>query len=125
LLSRLLEAAWRGTRHYARQREFHEAAALRVPFRELGLAIGLSALSFVAETIEAAPAYFAHRSDLRSLLEALEPYAALGPALASFWLDPENRRAHTWLGHLDINEVMLASALAPDGVLTLRAPKSE
>lgn len=120
LLSRLLEAAWLGTRHYARQREYREAAALRVPFRELGLAIGLAALRPIAETVESAPSYFAHRSEVRSLLDALQPYAALGPALVAFWLDAEHRRARTWLEHLDINEVMLASGLAPDGVLMLR-----
>jgi hypothetical protein len=35
----------------------------------------------------------------------------------SFWVDPGHRRAGTWVEHLDINEVMLATSLAPDGCL--------
>lgn len=125
LLLRLLEAVLLGTRYYAQQREFQGPAARRIPFRELGLAIGLSALAPITALLEAGATVFAQRSTLRGLLDALATYAPLGPFLLSFWLDAEHRRAPTWREHLDINEVMLASALAPDGVLLMlpfRAP---
>jgi len=36
-----------------------------------------------------------------------------------FWLERTNREANTWTEHRDINMVMLATSLAPDGYLTL------
>jgi hypothetical protein len=43
----------------------------------------------------------------------------LGEAIEKFWLDPQNRTAESWTGHQDINSVMLATSLAPDGFLKL------
>ena len=39
--------------------------------------------------------------------------------IEAFWRDPANRRSNTWTEHRDINEVMLATSLAPDGYLML------
>ena len=36
-----------------------------------------------------------------------------------FWLENANREAESWRAHRDINMVMLATSLAPDGYLTL------
>jgi hypothetical protein len=36
-----------------------------------------------------------------------------------FWLDGTNREANSWTEHRDINMVMLATSLAPDGYLAL------
>jgi hypothetical protein len=41
----------------------------------------------------------------------------LQDAITHFWLDPESRATALWREHQDINEVMLATALLPDGVL--------
>ena len=35
--------------------------------------------------------------------------------IEGFWCKEENKRAASWLEHLDINVVMLATSLAPDG----------
>jgi hypothetical protein len=43
----------------------------------------------------------------------------LAQTIEKFWLDPRNRESETWAGHRDINMVMLATSLAPDGYLTL------
>ncbi|MGD9082806.1 MAG: hypothetical protein PVJ50_06225 [Desulfobacterales bacterium] len=43
----------------------------------------------------------------------------MGEAIEKFWLDPKNRRAKSWTEHQDINSVMLATSLAPDGYLKL------
>ena len=48
-------------------------------------------------------------------------YAQLRTELESFWRDPGHRRSRTWLEHADINDVMLATSLAPDGFLVLHA----
>ena len=39
--------------------------------------------------------------------------------IESFWLPPEHRRVRTWLDHEDINDVMLATSLVPEGFLVL------
>jgi hypothetical protein len=40
-------------------------------------------------------------------------------AIEGFWLDPRTREATTWKEHEDINAVMLATSLAPEGYLAL------
>jgi hypothetical protein len=37
--------------------------------------------------------------------------------IEQFWLDGKNREASTWTEHREINMVMLATSLAPDGFL--------
>jgi hypothetical protein len=39
--------------------------------------------------------------------------------IQSFWLDRRNRAVRSWTDHREINMVMLATSLAPDGYLTL------
>ena len=43
----------------------------------------------------------------------------LGDKHGEAWENPEHRKAGTWSEHLDINEVMLATRLAPGGFLDL------
>ena len=97
----LLAAADEGLYRQERLGETSLPAARRLAFRELGLAIGLAATRRARR------------------LAALEPYAPLGEALVAFWRDGAHRANATWAEHRDINEVMLATALAPDGYLEL------
>jgi hypothetical protein len=101
----LLAAALDGLRHYVRQNDLHQASSARLAFRELGLGIGLHAVDLM--------------TDPRALLDALRPYVALGSAIESFWDDRAHRANPTWSSHRDINEVMLATSLAPEGLLVL------
>jgi hypothetical protein len=55
----------------------------------------------------------------RARVDALELYRPLGPTIEAFWLDRQSRRTRLWAEHRNINEVMLATRLAPDGFLTL------
>ena len=50
-------------------------------------------------------------------LERLAEVAPVRAEIESFWLRPDHRRAPTWLEHEDINDVMLATSLAPQGFL--------
>ncbi len=52
-------------------------------------------------------------SDLDSILE----YHPLAERIKRFWADPGSRRSSTWTGHEDINSVMLATSLVPEGFL--------
>ncbi len=60
---------------------------------------------------------------VRKQLEALSGHAALREQIESFWLAPGHQRSPTWTDQLDINEVMLATSLAPDGCLVLPAAR--
>ena len=46
-------------------------------------------------------------------------YAPLGDIIETFWLDPSNSKAGDWTAHRDINKVMLATSLAPEGYLSV------
>jgi hypothetical protein len=39
--------------------------------------------------------------------------------IENFWLEPKSRESETWTAHHDINRVMLATSLAPDGFLKI------
>jgi len=55
------------------------------------------------------------------LLEALGQYDPLVNGIVTFWLDRLHRLGVTSSEHRDIDEVMLATALAPAGYLTSTA----
>ena len=115
MLEATLAAALAGLDQYAGwnlQTPLH--ARRRLAFRELGLAIGLAAVERLSAI--ASPA-------LRPLVAEVERYAPLRNALEAFWLQPENQRSETWLEHADINTVMLATSLLPDGFVSLLNPR--
>ncbi len=109
LLERLLDAALTGLQHYAQSGELRMPARYRLAFRELGLAIGLHGV----ERLHAAS------PKQRTQLQVLMEYLPLRDEIEAVWLDPEQQRVATWMEHQDINEVMLATSLAPDGLLVL------
>jgi hypothetical protein len=91
----------------------------RLAFRELGLSIGLRAVKRMQTLLESSPRAFDSRLSLRAHIEGLRPYLPLIDVIERFWLQPENRNSRAWRDHEDINAVMLATSLAPDGYLAL------
>jgi hypothetical protein len=89
-------------------------------FRELGLAIGLAAAGAMEDAARLAPEHFPGSPGARQALARLAPYVPLRAEIESFWLAPDHRRVASWLEHEDINDVMLATSLAPEGFLVLR-----
>jgi len=59
---------------------------------------------------------------LKAQLGAFMQYAYLREHIENFWLYPEHRKSESWIEHQNINEVMLATSLAPDGILELLTP---
>jgi hypothetical protein len=106
LLVRLLEAAALGLRGYLGQRSLAQPPEFRLPFRELGLSIGLHAAEHVDRTIP--------RGTI-PVLDRLNEHFSLADAIEQFWLDPTHH-VGTWHDHLDINRVMLATSLLPTGL---------
>jgi len=49
----------------------------------------------------------------------LTRYEPLIGIIDNFWLERISRETKSWMDHRDINMVMLATNLAPDGFLTL------
>jgi hypothetical protein len=111
MAERLLGAAHSGLVHYLQGGELRLPARHRLAFRELGLAIGLHA----AQRMQAGAT-----AGQRAPLKALAPYLPLAGDIEAFWLDPAHRSEAAWLEHRDINEVMLATSLAPEGYLDIR-----
>lgn len=120
LLQDILEAVLVGLSIFTRDNSMHLPALHRLAFRELGLSIGLQAIARIETLVSIRPDLCRNEPRLASLLGALRTYLPLQEQIEEFWLDPENREASSWLDHLDINMVMLAASLAPEGYLDLQ-----
>lgn len=115
LLADLLVAGARGLSFYAKTDSLHYPAAYRLAFRELGLAIGLHAAERLEEMFRSRPGLVAHQDNLASRLREILQHRPLRDRIEGFWLSPENQSAPSWTEHQDINTVMLATSLVPDG----------
>jgi hypothetical protein len=121
LLDDLLDATLRGLRSYARRANLGAPARTRLGFRELGLALGLEAARRARQRLEQRPDAVGAPDELARGIDALLEFERLGAQIESFWLDAGHRQSPTWTEHRDINEVMLATRLAPSGYLDLFA----
>lgn len=119
VLEALLVAALQGLSHYACQDDLGHPASRRLAFRELGLAIGLSAVELIERETEIEHRHLSRRAAVRERIEALKPYVTLGSEITSFWRDPKHRETRTWSEHREINEVMLATSVVPTGFLVM------
>jgi hypothetical protein len=113
LVVALLDAALAGLRHYLDTVDLRAPAGARLAFRELGLAIGLAAVSM----LQADPFVGALDAPARVMVAEVVQFLPLRDEIEAFWTDVDHRRTSTWLEHADINEVMLATSLAPEGFL--------
>lgn len=104
LLTRLLSSALEGMAQFASANGLGRPALARLPFRELGLAIGLHTLQRLSEeaTLPSADV---------ELLEAMRPALELGSEIDAYWLEPGHRTSSSWLEHRELNEVTLAASL--------------
>jgi len=91
-------------------------ASMRIPFRELGLSIGLKAAKKLQKLVVNEPK-LSSDTKLRSSIESLTIYSWLIDEIEGFWLKPVNMESRSWKTYEDINRVMLATSLAPDGFL--------
>jgi hypothetical protein len=115
----LLESSLASLDTYMLDRFLSFPVEYRLPFRELGMAVGLHAVERIGRLMEEKPNMFDKNHPVCSQIKYLRRFIPLGEGIEKFWLDPQNRRAETWTEHLDINSVMLATSLAPDGYLKL------
>ena len=108
MIDGLLQASWMGLGAITGSGEIGSrrgpgSADYRLAFRELGLSIGLHAAS---------------RMDNNNKAKRLVgKYGKLADDIETFWLNPKHQATNTFQDYLDINEVMLATSLDPDGFL--------
>jgi hypothetical protein len=117
LLQDLLESSLASLNTYLLDRFLSFPVEYRLAFRELGMAIGLHAVERIDGLMEEKPDVFHKNHPVYSQIKDLRRFARLGEAIEEFWLDSRNRTAKTWTEHQDINRVMLATCLVPDGYL--------
>ncbi|MEM1515083.1 MAG: hypothetical protein QXT26_07160 [Thermoproteota archaeon] len=89
-------------------------ASMRLAFREAGLSIGLKAAERLLNLIENSDLLRCD-SEVCSLAKSLVDYKWISNKIESFWLNPSNIKSRSWVEHKDINMVMLATSLIPDG----------
>ena len=89
----------------------------RLAFRELGLSIGLRAVRRTRERLDRDPAAPSALPYLPGSPDRLRRHDGLVETIEGCWLDPAHRADANWQAHEDINAVMLATSLAPEGYL--------
>ena len=109
LLEAILTGAHQGLRSFQASGALNLPANHRLAFRELGLSIGLQGIE---------PMYARQLpASIVLKLDALRTFEPLHSHIERLWLQPAVRRTETWMNHDDINNVMLATSLVPDGFL--------
>jgi hypothetical protein len=119
LIEELLDSSLLGFESYSKNNSLKLPADYRLAFRELGLAIGLKAVEKLKGLIEENSDLFNKKHPLNLLIETLMQYVPMREIIEKFWLERKNRKVNSWTEHRDINMVMLATSLGPDGYLTL------
>lgn len=119
LCEAILRAASSGLQHYQHTGEWRQPATHRLAFRELGLAIGLKSVRLMGEAAAKHDLRLLTHPAARASLQAIREALLLGDEIESFWRNRSHRHGGGWIEHEDINEVMLATCLVPEGMLVL------
>jgi hypothetical protein len=121
LIEILLDSSLQGLNLYMSTRSLEGPARYRLAFREFGLSIGLRAVERTARLTGQNLNVFKRKERLHTLIEALMRYEPVADQIEKFWLEDAHREAGTWRDNRDINVVMQATSLAPEGYLTIQA----
>ena len=119
LLGLVVGAASNGLARYLARQPFSRPPGERLAFRELGLAIGLQAVPRLWCVLERDAASLDAQPALRMAMDMLVGQVPLARTLIDTWREVERAPVASWRAHEDINAVMLATALLPDGYLEL------
>jgi hypothetical protein len=117
LFGTVLESSLRSLQYFDRS-TLSLPADYRLAFRELGLSIGLLAVQKLQRMAGQHPEVL-KKLPARLDMESFSRFVHLSEAINAFWLEDKNRKSPTWSEHRNINMVMLATSLAPDGYLSV------
>ncbi|MBS7609202.1 hypothetical protein KEJ19_01350 [Candidatus Bathyarchaeota archaeon] len=115
LVNNLLKCSEESLEAYVLEDQLELPASYRLAFREFGLSIGLRAVERLKMLMGQRQNLFDKHS--KSLIEDLFQYVPLANKIQKFWL--KNKGCESWRKHHDINMVMLATSIIPDGYLKL------
>lgn len=121
LLLKLIRDTLTGLKSYD-SKKLTVPAGYRLAFREFGLSIGLQAVKQIRVAMNACTGDSTVKlssliaNDIDQILE----YYHLVNVIHEFWGKESNRSQRTWKDHLDINMVMYATSLLPDGFISLK-----
>jgi len=119
LLHDTLEDSGMGLSFYTKTNHLNISANYRLAFRELGLAIGLKAIARMEDFMKDHFDLFSPQNVWELQIESLKEYVNLISLIERFWLIPANQQSESWKQHVNINQVMLGTCLAPDGFLLI------
>ena len=119
MLSTLLHFAKKGLDSFVLEDVLHYPAEYRLAFRELGLSIGLQTIKKMMLMIKEHPGDFPQQQSLILQLREISSHLPLQENIENFWQTAANQKSKTWTKHIDINNVMLATSLGPNGYLLL------
>ena len=74
-------------------------AGYRLPFRELGLSIGLSGAELLQVWIKENPSLLGRQDVLQRQVNSLVRLGTIRNSIEQFWMRDTNRQADTWTGH--------------------------
>jgi hypothetical protein len=112
----LVDSALAGYRAFHASPLLESPPAFRLPFRELGLALGSHAVERLLDSAASGAVPGDADRAIRRLV-SLQGLRRIGREIEETWLEPENRRLPCWSDHEDINTVMLATSLIPESYL--------
>lgn len=110
LITHLMQEIRFSLQYFTRLNQLGSNAGQRLAFRELGLSLGLRGLELLSS----------RDKNFSGPLSELLGYLPLAEEIESFWSEPAHRLVSTWLDHSDINSVMLATSLDPEGYFGMR-----
>ena len=115
----MLVDAQRGLAAFDAEQAFHGDSRDRLAFRELGLASGLRRCAGLAHLVRGNPGRLGSAAMTGAIVEklaAIERRMPIATRLEDSWRGALAQATASWQAHRDINEVMLAEALALRGL---------
>jgi len=119
LLKQLLKDSLSGLKKFNNEDKLDSPAKYRLAFRELGLSLGLQAIEKLNKEILENGTGYSNKDKIEGIVKSILSERGLVDKIHKFWGDSKNQISSTWKDHLDINMVMYATSLTPDGFLKI------
>lgn len=119
LLELILNSSLMGISSFVKSNPLGVPPDYRLAFRELGLSIGLKGVKNLQKWFIDNKNSFKRDSFIQEMVESLVNYSSLADAIETFWSQRKNWQFGGFREHREINMVMLATSLAPNGFLII------